>query len=226
MPATLQATLQSLARLEAAGIPPRQRLTDPDRALWNTFKRKLGPKDFIALLHEDGAQSFPVPFDLARWRSSPLDALADDEADRLIDTTSAPVGGDSNVFLRSAAALLDLPTGGRLAELPRIQPHERVIELPGTSGRAAAYLAARHADLAYDAFTFVAITDADRVLVGLGAVELRANEPTVWSEAQLRRALADGTPFDRVIAHAEHPAGAALARELFADRPEGVVLWV
>ena len=112
MPATLQATLQSLARLEAAGIPPRQRLTDPDRALWNTFKRKLGPKDFIALLHEDGAQSFPVPFDLDRWRSSPLDALADDAADRLIDTTSAPVGGDSNVFLRSAAALLDLPTGG------------------------------------------------------------------------------------------------------------------
>ena len=225
MPATLQATLQSIARLEAAGIPPRKRLTDPDRALWNTFKRKLGPTDFISLLLEDGAQSFPVPFDLDRWHCSPLGTLDEEEADRLIDTTCAPIGGDATLFLRSAAALLGLPAGGRLAELPRIQPHERVLELPGTSGRAAAYLAARHADLAYDAFTFVALTDADRVLVGLGAVELRANEPTVWSEGQVRRALADGTPFDRVIAHSEHPAGAALARELFADR-EGIVLWV
>jgi hypothetical protein len=225
MTATLQATLQSIARLEAAGIPPRQRLTDPDRALWNTFKRKLGPKDFIALLHEDGAQSFPVPFALDQWRSSPLEALDDAEADRLINTTSAPLGGDSNHFLRYAAALLGLPSGGRLADLPRVQPHERVLELPGTSGRAAAYLAARHPDLAYDAFTFVALTDADRVLIGLGAVELRANEPTVLSEAELRRALAGGTPFDRVIAHREHPAGADLARELFSEQ-EGVLLWV
>lgn len=225
MGAPLQAVLQSIARLEAADIPPRPRLTDPDRALWNTFKRKLGPKDFIALLLEDGAHSFPVPFDANRWSSDPLESLDDDDADRLIDTTRAPVGGDSNHFLRSAAALLGLPTGGRLADLPRVQPHERVLELPGTSGRAAAYLTARHADLAYDAFTFVALDDADRVLVGLGAVEQRANEPTVWSEAELRRALAGGAPFDRVIAQREHPAGATLARDLFSDRPE-VVIWV
>src|SRR4051812_25836199 len=71
MSALLAATLRSIARLEAAGERP-PRLTEPDHARWDRFRRKLGWRAFIEILHEDLAGAFPVPFDLTRWPENPL----------------------------------------------------------------------------------------------------------------------------------------------------------
>ncbi len=216
MPSSLlHLTLQSLARLEAVGIPRQPRLTDPDRTLWKVFRRRLAYRDFIALLHEDGAQAFPVPFDLAAWSTNPLDDIDEDMAELLIEESTLPPGGDYLAFLRFAARQLHRSDGGRLSELPRIQRHERVLELPGTSGRAAAYLCQQHEDLSFDdPFVFLADDDTDRVLVGLAAVELRANPPTVLDRLALQARLDKGERFERVIALRDHEPTRALVEEM------------
>ena len=224
MPASLlHLTLRSLARLEAAGIPRQPRLTDPDRTLWKVFRRRLAYKDFIALLLEDGAQAFPVPFDLGAWSTPPLDTVDEDMAQLLIEESTLPPGGDYLAFLRFAARQLDRPDGGRLSDLQRIQPHERVLELPGTSGRAAAYLCQQHGDLSFDhTFTFLADDDTDRVQVGLAAVELRANPPTVLTRQALRARAEKGERFDRVIALREWTPARKLVQAMGWEQE---VLW-
>jgi hypothetical protein len=212
--------LQSLGRLERAGVPPHPRLTDPDHRLWRAFQRKLGAADFVALLFQDAAQSFPVPF----AHPGLLGDLSPELAADLVDQATLPPDGDSLVFLRLAARRLGRPDGGVLNSLPRIQAHERVLELPGTSGRAAAWLSSQHADLRFDTnFAFVADALEDHVLVGLAAVEARAGRPELLSGDELRVALARGRSFDRVVAHRGFEPGAALARELF---PAERVLWL
>jgi len=205
-------TLGSIARLERPGGVRPPRLTEPDLVKWTRFRRKLGWSDFIALLHQDLAEPFPVPFDLARWSDDPLHGLAESDAEALVREAATPTPDEPLVYLRSAARALGLPDGGAIAQLPRVQPHQRALELPGAAGRVAAHQVLTHGDLAFhDQFTFVADTDAERVLVGLAAVELRANPPTVLTSAQLADQLAGGASFDRVFGLRASPSAQALA---------------
>ncbi len=172
-------TLRALARLERAGGVRVPRLTEPDHARWHRYRRKLGWRHFVELLHEDLAAAFPYPFDTNRWAANPWADLDDETGEILVLEALDPDDGDTQLFLRNAARGLGLPPGGRIADLPKVQPHHRVLELPGAAGRIAAHQALRH-DLSFgQAFTFVADTDAERVLIGLAAVELRASPPTV-----------------------------------------------
>lgn len=207
--------LRAIARLERVGDVRPPRLTEPGHEKWHRMRRKLGWKDLVALLFEDLADAFPHPFDLASWAEDPLAELPEDEAEALALAAAETDDADTLTFLRQAARSLGLQGGGEIADLPRAQPGQPVLELPGSGGRIAAYQALQHDDLSlHDPFVFVADTDAERLLVGLAAVELRANPPRVLTSDQLRQTLADGETFARVLGVRGDERGAALAEEL------------
>ncbi len=176
--------VESIARLERAGGLRGARLTEPGHERWHRIRRKLGWADFVALLCEDLADAFPHPFAVDRWLSHLLTALRHDEAEAVIQRALDAPDDDSAGFLRRAARELDLPSGGALSDLPKVQSNHRVLELAG--GRIAVAQVQAHAGLSFhDGFTFVADSDAERALIGLAAVELRANAPTIWTSGEL-----------------------------------------
>jgi hypothetical protein len=224
MPAALlAATLSSIARLEVTGEPRvrEPRLTEPDHARWQRFRRNLGWRAFIEILHEDLAGAFPVPFDLTRWPDNPLQDrdLTEDLAERLIADAARSVSSplaETPLFLRECARALGLPAAGNLSDLTKVQPHHRILELPGSGGRLAAALCAANAGLVFHTqLTFVAASTAEHVAIGLAAVELRANEPRILTIDALR--AAKGETFDRVFGLRDSPLAVELAGSLFPD---------
>jgi hypothetical protein len=206
-------TLRSIARIERKGDLRPARLTEPGLTKWNRMRRKLDFVDLIALLHEDLADAFPFPFALPRWAKNPLTGLDDAAARTLIDAALADDSSAPQVFLRNAARALDLPVGGNIANLPKVQPHQSALELPGSGGRIALQQALDHGVAIRDRFTFVADTDAERLSLGLAIVEVRANAPTVWTLAQTRTQLAAGTRFDHVLGVPGYEPATALVRD-------------
>ena len=192
----LRWTLREIARLERSGLRP-PRLTEADHERWHRVRRKLGWAAFIDLLHEDLAEAFPTAFALDRWSSPPTAGLDEATALRLIDDATAADNDDRLTFLRLACRGLELMDAGNIAALPKLQTHQRALELPGCGGRIAAYQATTHAGLAFhEHFTFVADTDAERVAIGLAAAELRANVPKILTRAEL---AAERPKFDHVF---------------------------
>ena len=207
-------TLRAVARLERAGGVRGPRLTEPGFAKWHRIRRNLGWRDFAAVLHQDLAETFPLSFDVDSWRRDPFADLADDEAGALIDAAAAPEAGDAHAFLRAAARGLGLPAGGAFSSLPRPLPRERVLELPGACGRIAASQVIGQAGLSFhDQYVYVADTDEERALVGLAAVEARANPPRVLTSDDLRAQVRRGVRFAR----AQGSRGWAPAEALVAE---------
>lgn len=209
-------TLRSIARIERQGDLRRgARLTEPGHVKWNRMRRRLDWADFVELLHEDLAAAFPHPFNLALWDNSPLAPLTPKLAEELVADAARPDESDALAFVREAASALGLPPGGNIADLPRIQPQHRVLELPGSGGRIALHQVLTHRELSlHEQFTFVADTDAERLLIGLVCVELRSNPPRIVRTAELRQLLASGQRFERVFGVKGHAAAEALASEL------------
>lgn len=197
----LDTTLRSIARLEVARVR-EPRLTEPDHARWHRFRRKLGWRAFVEILHEDLAGAFPIPFDLAKWPDSEISDLTEADAERLIAEAARSVAApiEATVFLRECARILGLPTSGTFSELTKVQPQHRILELPGSGGRVAAALCAANTGLVFHTqFTFVAGSTAEHVAIGLAAVELRANEPRILTVAEFRAAKFGSQSFDRVF---------------------------
>jgi hypothetical protein len=158
----------------------------------------MGLVDFIELLHEDLAPAFPTAFDLACRDENPLDRLDTESAETLLSEAAAASYPDTQSFLRQAAQGLGLPTGGTLSDFPKVQAFQRVIELPGAGGRIAAQQVLSHSDLSFDRqFLFVADTDAERVLIGLAALELRSNAPEVINCSLLDEKLRSDARLDK-----------------------------
>lgn len=191
-------TLRSIARIERRGGTRPPRLTEPGFERWERIRRKLGWKDFAALLHEDLADAFPLPFDLRGWADDPFATLSDDEAQRLIEVAAVPDSLDAAGFLKAAAAGLKLPSTGAILDLPRALPHQKVLEL-GFGRIAAAQVLSQPGLAFHDQFAFVADTQEERVMIGLCAVEAQANPPQVFTTAALRALVAKGGRFDRVL---------------------------
>ena len=210
-----RSTLAAVARLEAAGDKPA-RLTDPDFAKWKRFRRRLGWADFIRLLHEVLAEGIPEPFDVARWGFDPFEGLEDATAKTLLAEAAVPSTDDKLPFLRDQAKALGLPSGGAIADLPKVQARFKVLELPGSGGRIAAHQCVHHGVAYNTTFTFVALTPAERVMIGLGAVELRSNVPTVVDAAGLERLAEKKTRYDRVYGLEEAPEAATWANRFDA----------
>ncbi len=212
-PSPLLWTLRSIARIERRGDLRPPRLTEPGLIRWNRMKRKLGFVDFIALLHEDLADAFPFPFDLARWGTRPLDMLDEHTAWSLIEAAVAEDNSAPQAFVRTAALALGLPPGGNIAALPKVQPHQSALELPGAAGRIAMQQALDHAVAIHDRFTFVADTEAERVVLGLAMVEVRSNAPRVWSAQEALEQLGRGARFEQVLGVPGHPPAESFATE-------------
>lgn len=184
----LRWTLREIARMERDGYKP-QRLIEPHHELWHRVRRKLGWVAFIELLHEDLAAAFPTSFALERWSVPPTLGLEESAAKALIDEACQPDDADSLGFLRAVCRGLGLMEGGNVAMLPRVQPHQRALVLPGCGGRIAAYQVTTSAGLSFhEHFIFVADTDEERIAIGLAAAEQRANAPTIVTSAGLEAA--------------------------------------
>jgi hypothetical protein len=204
-------TLRGIARLERGGLRP-PRLTEAHHERWHRVRRKLGWVAFIDLLHEDLAEAFPTSFAFDRWSAHPTVDLDDAAAKALIDEAIRPDDSDRLTFLRLACRGLGLMDGGNVALLPKVQPHQRALELAGCGGRIAAHQVTSHSGLSlHEHFTFVADTDAERVAIGLAAAELRANAPKILSSDELR---ATKQKFDHIFGIKGYAPAERLAAEL------------
>lgn len=206
-------TLRSIVRIERKGDLRPPRLTEPGLPKWERVRRKLDHVDLIALLHEDLADAFPYPFDLDRWSENPLDGLDDAAAADLIAAALKEDAATPQSFLRQAARGLDLPAGGNIASLPKVQAHQNALELPGSGGRIAAQQFFDHGIAIHDRFTFVADTDLERLSLGLALVEARANTPQVWTSTRAQREVGGGARFDHVFGVPDHAPASTLARQ-------------
>lgn len=219
----LRWTLRAIARYERAGERP-PRITDPEGERWSLVRRNLGDRELVRLLHDDVAAAFPTAFDLDAWPGDPLAALSDAEATSLIEDARLFAATQQNssdrdpaeiaAFLRTAARGLGLPAGGALADLPRISPRQRALELPGSGGRVAAAMVMAQEGLSLSQhFVFAPASDAERVLLGITALELRASGPLeLRSPAELASTRTPGV--DRAVGLLDHPPAAALAATL------------
>jgi hypothetical protein len=176
-------------------------------------RRKLGWVAFIELLHEDLAEAFPTTFALDRWSTKPTVGLDDTAAATLVHEAAALVDdSDRLAFLRVACRGLGLMDGGNIAALPKVQAHQRAIELPGCGGRIALHQVVTHGGLAFhEHFMFVADTDSERVAIGIAAAELRANVPKIITRAEL---AVEGRKFDHVFGIKGYESAERLASEL------------
>lgn len=200
--------------MERGGYKP-PRLTDPDHERWHRVRRKLGWIAFIELLHEDLAAVFPTAFALERWSTPATGGLDEAAAKALIDEAAQPDALDSLGFLRFVCRGLGLMDGGNVAMLPRVQPHQRALVLPGCGGRIAAYQVTTHAGLSFhERFIFVADTDEERLAIGLAAAELRANVPTILTSTELE---AMRPAIDHVFGIRGYPSAERLATTLVPE---------
>ncbi len=195
-------TLRAIARMErdTARVLRRPRLTEPGWSTWRRIAGRSGIAEFIGLLHDDLAGAFPTAFDRARWPSDPLVGMVDSDVTAFAQDALVDDGSDTITFLRLAAASLGLPAAGPVSSLPKVQAHQRVVELPGTAGRIAAQQVLTHSDLSFDRqFVYVADTFAERLLIGIAALELRSNPPEIIKTADLRALLASDSRIDRAF---------------------------
>lgn len=212
-------TLRSIARIERRGDLKRgARLTEPGHEKWHRMRRRLDWADFVELLHEDLASAFPHPFNLMQWDNPPLAGLTPKLAEDLVTDAARADESDPLAFIRDAARALGLPPGGNIADLPRVQASHKALELPGAAGRIALQQVLTHKDLSlHEHFTFVADTDAERLLIGLVCVELRSNLPRIFRSAELHQHIAAGSRFDRIFGIKGHAPAEALASELKSE---------
>jgi hypothetical protein len=218
IPSTLPWTLRAIARLERDTARPLRnpRLTEPGFATWKRTAGRRGWTALIELLHDDLAQAFPTAFDLSRREQDPLAGLDDAAAEQLLTEAVATGPADTQAFLRAAAQAMGLPDRGKVSEFPKVQSFQRVVELPGSGGRIAAQQVLTNPELGFDRqFLFVADSDAERVLIGIAALELRSNPPEVITTAQLAAVLSKDTRLDRGFGFSAWPGaqGAVAALE-------------
>ena len=168
------AMIHALAREEQHGRRPR-RLLEPDHATWNRFRGRMGARDLFELVLEDAAVTQAEPFHAAAILEAPeaLDAVPEALiADLLAAAPKLTLDASSSDYIDGQATLLGITARPALGDLRRIQPHDRVLELPGTGGRIAAHLVRTQPDLSLkDIFTIACATWQERVLAGLVAVE-------------------------------------------------------
>ncbi len=195
-------TLRAIARMErdTNRALRRPRLTETGWSTWRRIAGRAGTGEFIRLLHDDLAGAFPTAFDLHRWSSDPLVGMSEADATALAESALVDEESDTVTFLRAAAAALGMPAAGSVSSLPKVQAHQRVVELPGTGGRIAAQQVLTHIDLSFDRqFVYVADTFAERLLIGIAALELRSNPPEIITTADLKALLATDSRIDRAF---------------------------
>ena len=173
------ALLQALVREEAAGRQP-QRLTEPGLSTWSRFRGRLTSKDLVALLFEDAAVLYPIPFDCAAVGGPvDLDRLPEQVAKSWIETLSGPGQAELEFpgadYIAAQAQLLGLPTRLARSDLHVVKPHQKVLELSGTGGQLAHHLVSTQTDLTLqDNFVVACASWQEMALAGIVALDLAA----------------------------------------------------
>lgn len=192
------AALHALAREEAQGRRAA-RLLDVSRAAWTRFQGRLTIADFVDLLIEDAAVTQPQPF--AQPPPGTLADLPDALVDRWLralpslDLRAAPAD-----YLQTQARRLGLPTRLARSALPRLQPSQRLLELPGTGGQLAFHVV-HHSDLRFaDTVSIACATWQELLLAGLCAVECGARgDLPLFLDPDLRRARGTAAAEDSAL---------------------------
>ncbi len=170
------ALLHALARDEAAGRRT-PRLTEDGMATWARFRGRLGAADLVALLFEDAAVGYRVPFDPgALGEPLQLDLLTDAVAEKwLAKVPSLDLAAKASDYVDEQAKALGLPASLPVPKLPAIEPGHRVLELPGTGGFLAHRLLGAQPGLTLHSQVTVACGSwQELTLAGIIALEARA----------------------------------------------------
>lgn len=170
------ALLHAIARDEAAGRRS-PRLTEANLDTWRRFRGRLTSNDFVALLFEDAAVLYPIPFDAsAVGVQALLDRLPQPLADAWVKgAASLDLAASGADYIVEQARLLGLPTRMSRSDLHVVKSHQKVLELPGTGGQLAHHLVAANPDLTLQDNFFVACgTWQEVTLAGLVALDLGA----------------------------------------------------
>lgn len=212
----------ALAREERRGRRPL-RLLEPGLATWERFRGRLGAGALIELVLEDAAVSQPLPFDVPRTLT--VAGLSDDDRTHalrnlpdelfaqwleLLPQANLEMSGED--YIREQARVLGLPTRLARAELHRIKPHQRVLELPGTGGQLAHHVVTQQQDIhLQDVFALACGDWREFALAGLVCVELGlTGEQPVIHDPDLSRHRSGGVKFDQVIGLDPDKGGAFL----------------
>ncbi len=197
--------VHALAREEAAGRKPR-RLLEPDFAAWRQFCGRMDMTDFLVLMLEDAAVTQPFAFSapqimgseghrVSRLPEVRIEAWLESLPD--MELQAGPID-----YITDQARRLELPTRLGRSDLHRgLRPHHKVLELPGTGGQLAHYLA-EQVDGLYlqDVFTITWSDWRDRLLAGLISVEAGLTGTVPIAPDPGLETLANGGPdFDYVI---------------------------
>lgn len=170
----IAAATQALARSEERN-ERRPTLRGDGLPAWQRFKGRLDAIDYIRLQLENAAATQPFAFDLSAlvgdgelFSSLPLELAS--EWVELSGLMESEV--EAEEFVTDVARLLKLPTRFGRADLHKVLPHHRVLELPGTGGQLALHLVRRYEDVfLQDSFTIACATWQERLLAGIVAVE-------------------------------------------------------
>ena len=196
------AALHALAREEASGRRPK-RFLEPSHATWQRFRGRLGPIDLLELLLEDAAVTQPAGFDAATLlgAEAKLAELPEPLVTAWLDSLpSLSLTAPSPDYVAAQAKLLGLPTRLAKADLHKVKPHHRVLEVPGTGGQLAHHLVQSNPEVYFrDVFTVACGSWQERALAGLVAVECGASgELPILFDPKLEAARGRG-PFDFVV---------------------------
>jgi hypothetical protein len=201
--AYLASTLHALAREEQAGRRPR-RLLEPKLATWQRFRGRLGPRDLAELLLEDAAVTQPEPFaaSVVLGRVDPLAGVPDGLVEAWLQALPAVIEGAAPAAdVELHAQRLGLTARPAFSELPRLQTHHRVLEIPGTGGRLAAHIVQTQPGIFLkDVFTLACGGWQDRTLAGLIAVGLGiVGDVRIAMDPELKDARSARAGFTHVI---------------------------
>lgn len=227
------ALLHAVARDEHTGRRPK-RITEADRATWARFRGRLDDVAFVELLLEDAAVAQPVPFDVAAILGAPdaVSSLPPPLVARWLDAVSSlDLSATPTEYVAAQAKALALPTRLNRSDLPRLRPHHRAVELPGTGGQIAFHIAQTQEDIfLHDVFTIACATPEELLLAGLVAVECRVpRRAPVVLDPKLDAVRATEAPFDFVFALDPDKGGAwapERLHELFQGNPNLRVVMV
>ena len=143
------AVAHALLREEQLGRKPH-RISEPRLATWLQFAGNLTGHDFLELLCEDAAVTQPFAFeapDHVTWLW--------DVNDWILGAWQESLSSGPEYVAQQASHLLGQHWKGT-RELPCVEPHDRVLELPGTGGQIS-YAVLRQSQGLYlqDGFTVV-----------------------------------------------------------------------
>lgn len=190
----------ALARAEHSGRMP-ERFAGRGIQRWTQFANELTMADLLDLAVMDAAAAYPVPFGL-RNRLPGFDdgkpGLDPAAAERLVKEAMAAVEQSTIAYLNEQAQRLgiDLPAEVPENALPTSEPHQRVLELPGTGGWLAYQVLSQAEGNLYLHENVVIACGRwqEAMLAGLVALELDAppNKPLPVTEAPLLDVLQKG----------------------------------